>query len=118
MVFVVFVMIVLVVVLSATEAMRAVIARFMVVFMLVIANIMLLNTTFKIDRAETAYNHIICQQHFLGLLPRSIYLKSTQDKTTVFEKKPHAHRNITDVFSRNSEAAREIASSVSKGKNN
>ncbi len=65
MVFVVFVVIVLVVVLSATEAMRAVIARFMVVFMLVIANIMLLNTTFKIDRAETAYNHIICQQAYL-----------------------------------------------------
>ncbi|WP_160116677.1 hypothetical protein [Pseudovibrio ascidiaceicola] len=117
MVFVVFVVIVLVVVLSATEAMRAVIARFMVFFMLVIANIMLLNTTFKIDRAEPAYNHIICQQHNLRFLQRSIYLKLTREKTTDFEKRPTADNDNTDVFSRNNKAAQQtVAFSLKKQK--
>ncbi|MES0872065.1 hypothetical protein [Pseudovibrio sp. SCP19] len=66
MVFVVLVVVFVVAVLSATEAMRAVIARFMVVFMLVIANIMLLNSAPKIGRAEIAYINLICQQAYLG----------------------------------------------------
>ncbi|EEA93067.1 hypothetical protein [Pseudovibrio sp. JE062] len=67
MVFVVLVVVFVVAVLSATEAMRAVIARFMVVFMLVIANIMLLNSAPKIGRAEIAYINLICQQAYSTL---------------------------------------------------